>query len=609
MNRPHWVTGCFLGTLLAFLAVLPTGCKREEAVPAAGSKPGAAAAPGAAAKTELVLPEMDLSKLPPTLETKIGAARREAVRAPDDVDKVVDLGALCYAHDLPRGAVACFQHAAKLAPQDLTWWYDLGLACERAGETPQAIAAYEKVLALKDDFRLARTRLAALLLEKDPARAVKMLQSVLQSDPDDPIAHAGLGLRALAEGKIDEAAQHFRATLRIAPKYGPAHAGLATILAQQGKSAEAEEHRRQATGDERLRPLLDQYATSLLQRGLDLQTLVNSALTLADRKQYAAAEQLLRDAIDVDESGLVARTNLGEVLGRQGKLETAVSELEHVLNLPEGKDYAPAKIKLALAHTLLKEYDRAERLLREVLGQKADDQEALRRFCALAVQQQAPDKALPLIHAALAAAPQNAELHQAAAEWLVQLGKEDEARAALRKVAELEPDSAPARHDLGVLLYRGGDAAGARQQFTEALRIDPKYVLPRMALHDLLLAEKDFAGLERLLRAGLELVPNSAELANSLAWHLATCAEPARRNPTEAVQWAEKACQLTKRNDHAMLDTLAAAYAAAGRCDDAQKAIADAIRLAQTVNEPDAVKDYQSRQALYAAGQAYYEKP
>jgi len=593
------------GLLGALLVLLSTGCKREAAPPAAGTAPGAG--PGPTTAAELVLPAMDLSKLPPVLETKIGAARREAQRAPDDVDKVADLGALCYAHDLPQAAIACFQHATRLAPQEVTWWYCLGLADERAGDAGPAIAAYEKVLALKDDSRLAQTRLATLLLERDTARAVKIFQSRLQADSSDPIAHTGLGQLALTQGKLAEADQHFRAALKAAPKYGPAHAGLAALLSQQGQPAEAEEHRRQAAGDERLRPLSDSYQTSLLQRGLDLPTLVSSALALADRRQFPAAEQLLREAVDIDESRVMARTNLGEVLGRQGKLEEAVRELQRVLDLPEGRDYAPAKVKLAFALTLLKDYDRAERLLREVLAQEPADQDALRRFCVLALQQQAPDKALPTLNAALAAAPQNAELHERVAEWLVQLGKDEEARTVLRKAIELQPDSATARHDLGVLLFRADDLAGARQQFTAALRSDPKSIVSRMALHYLLVADKDYAGLERLLREGLELVPDSAELANSLAWSLATCPDAGRRKPEEAVQWAEKACQLTKRNDDAMLDTLAAAYAAAGRFEDARKAIAEAIKVAQAANHVDVVKDYESRQALYEAGKPYYE--
>jgi tetratricopeptide (TPR) repeat protein len=603
MNKRRCIRLCLV-TLLAVLPVLPGGCKRGEAPTATDSAPATASSSGV---SDLILPEMDFTRLPPALETKIGAARHEALGDPADVNKAVDLGALCYAHGLPQGAVACFEHATRLEPAELTWWYCLGLAYERAADPEQAAAAYQRVLALKEDSRLARTRLAALLLEKDPTRAFKMFEDALATDPHDPIAHAGLGQRALAAGQLDEAARHFRATLKAAPKYGPAHAGLAALLDRQGKSEEAEAHRRYALGDMRLRPLSDQFENLMLQRGLDLETLLSSAKTLADRKQYAAAERLLRQAVEVDESGVRARTELGETLGRQGKITEAVEELERILNLPDARDYAPAKTKLAFALMLLKDYDRAEQLLREVLERTPDDEDALRRFCALALQQQVPDKAVPLLNAALAAAPENAELHQRAGEWFLQLGKPDEARAALRRAGELDPESATTRHELGILLFYAGDAAGAREQLTQALRIDPHYTLPRLALHDLLLREKDYAGLERLLREGLELVPDSADLANALAWHLATCADPSLRNATEAVQRAERACEITQRNDDAMLDTLAAAYAAAGRFDDAQKAIAEAIERAEAANKPDAVKDYQSRRALYADGQAYYE--
>jgi tetratricopeptide (TPR) repeat protein len=586
---------------LVLLSAGPGGCKREQTAPQAG--PGPTSQPAAA---ELLLPEMDDSGLPMGLQMKVAAARREARRAPSDVSKVVDLGALCYAHGFPQVAVACFQQATRLEPGVLEWWYFLGLAEDRAGDAKQAISAYEKVLAINENYGPARTRLWALLLEKDRPRAEKMLRQALESDPKNAIAHFGLGRCALAAGRQEEAVEHIRATLKSAPNYGPAHAALAEVLSAQGKTEEAAQHRERATGDEQMRPLLDPLLASVLQRGLDLETLLASAATLAERRQFPEAEKLLQEALDVDPTGVQARTRLGEVLGRQGKVAEAVAEFERVLSTPEGQEYLPAKVNLAFALTLQEQYERAERLLREVLEKDPTEAEALRRFCMLATQQRAPDNAVPLLKAALAAAPESGPVHYQVGELLRQLGKPAEGLEVLRKAVELQPDLAPARFLLGRALFESGDQAGAGQQWSEALRSVPTYLEPRLALYRLRELEKDYAAAERTLRQGLEELPDSPDLANGLAWLLATCPDPARRNAAEAVQWAEKACQVTRHSHHLLVDTLAAAYAAAGRFEEARKWVAEAIRLAEAAGQNERVAEYQARQALYAADRPYY---
>jgi tetratricopeptide (TPR) repeat protein len=106
----------------------------------------------------------------------------------------------------------------------------------------------------------------------------------------------------------------------------------------------------------------------------------------------------------------------------------------------------------------------------------------------------------------------------------------------------------------------------------------------------------------------LGLNTNSVPALNNLAWLRATAPDPGLRNGDEAVELAERACQLTQYKEAFLIGTLAAAYAEAGRFDDAvitaQKARAVALAQGQMV----VAASIEPLLALYKSGQAYHQK-
>jgi tetratricopeptide (TPR) repeat protein len=87
-------------------------------------------------------------------------------------------------------------------------------------------------------------------------------------------------------------------------------------------------------------------------------------------------------------------------------------------------------------------------------------------------------------------------------------------------------------------------------------------------------------------RLALQMRPSSASIANDLAWLLATSADPNVRNAAVATAAAEQLVRVDERSLH--LDTLAAAYAAGGRFDDAVRTASRAAALAE--REPDTTR-------------------
>ena len=101
----------------------------------------------------------------------------------------------------------------------------------------------------------------------------------------------------------------------------------------------------------------------------------------------------------------------------------------------------------------------------------------------------------------------------------------------------------------------------------------------------------------------LEIDPNDAANLNHLAWLRPLV--PARISATATLPSATP-CKLASRRSTALpgyLDTLAAAFAEAGRFEDAVRWQEKAVALV----ESDHKADYESRLVLYQAGQPYRE--
>jgi tetratricopeptide (TPR) repeat protein len=106
----------------------------------------------------------------------------------------------------------------------------------------------------------------------------------------------------------------------------------------------------------------------------------------------------------------------------------------------------------------------------------------------------------------------------------------------------------------------------------------------------------------------LQLLPEQAGVLNALAWVLATSSDARTQKPTEAVKFAEKACEITGYANPEVLDTLAAAYASAGRFSDAIRTAEQAMDAALADSKEELAQQIQDRLLLYKAGRRYLEK-
>jgi tetratricopeptide (TPR) repeat protein len=108
-------------------------------------------------------------------------------------------------------------------------------------------------------------------------------------------------------------------------------------------------------------------------------------------------------------------------------------------------------------------------------------------------------------------------------------------------------------------------------------------------------------------REAARIKPAYGTVANNLAWLLATHRDPRVREPEEAVVHAERAASLAP-DDPAVLDTLAAAYAAAGRFEEAVETASRAAALVRERGQPELARAIEQRRAFYRRGRTWVER-
>jgi tetratricopeptide (TPR) repeat protein len=111
----------------------------------------------------------------------------------------------------------------------------------------------------------------------------------------------------------------------------------------------------------------------------------------------------------------------------------------------------------------------------------------------------------------------------------------------------------------------------------------------------------------RHYRDAVRIRPTYREALNNLAWLLATARDPALRDPADAVAFAERAVALTAAPDPATLDTLAAAYAAAGRFEDAVATEQRAVQESEATEAEALTQPLRERLARYRERQPFQE--
>ena len=347
--------------------------------------------------------------------------------------------------------------------------------------------------------------------------------------------HINIGSNLYDSGNIDDSVTHYRKALQIIPNYAEAHNNLANSLLLQEKFVEAITHFNQAL----------RYGGN----NADVHCNLANAFRLQGRYNEAIRHYQIALQEQTFYGKAKAYNNLGIVFQSQQRFDEAVDNYYKALR--EEPDYYQAYYNLGNTFRLLRQFEKAEDNYRKTLQLKPDYTEA-RNNLAVTLKLQ---------------------------------GKYEEAVSQFNKILQAEPDFINARYNLAGLFEMQNRLQQAALQYRHILKQRPHSAKAHYSLAVILGKTGQLDLAIPHFRQALLLESEPPQLLDNIAGFLLTYGNSQQRALKEAVAFAERAAELTKYQNAAILETLAETYVATKQFEDAISTLKKAVAIAANDNE------------------------
>lgn len=380
------------------------------------------------------VPELELKGLSDRVRAVVEQAASEAAKNPEDSQAAGKVGMTFHAHEEWEQARSWYSRAEALGPDEVAWPYLLAVVYSRLGDSPSALAAVRRALAVDSDYVPARLLEASLVFDGgDVEEAESLYRSLTETRPTAE-AFYGLGRCLAARGASKEASAAFDRALEIFPYYGAALFAASEELRRQGWEEEAEQKRTAAEDfRETAPPLDDPYLDQV-------EALAVSAAAYVERAQRLAAD---------------------------GRLDLAAAALEEAAKADPSSPQP--WINLIGLYAQLGRPDDAAEAYRRAGELNPNEAEAHFNYGLLMIGQDRWSEAKAALERAAEINPNDADTQASLGAALQGLGDDGAAAAAYRRALEQHPDHDEARFRHGLLLFEQGRFRDAVQELGRSL--------------------------------------------------------------------------------------------------------------------------------------------
>ncbi len=332
-------------------------------------------------------------------------------------------------------------------------------------------------------------------------------------------------------------------------------------------------------------------------------TLSSRAQSLWKEKRGPEAIALVRAGVEREPGNIKLRSLLATLLAEKGELQEAGQQADTVVRAKP--DDWRGHLVLAGALRRQKQTEAAIEHAKRAVELAPGDDRGYQQLADMLFRHERYEQAIDVAREGLVVGPLSPVLRFTLGAALVFRGETAEGIAQLQMASAIKPAWTEAHVLLGATLARQGKLEAATQHLQTAVRLEPNNADAHCRLAIAYSAQRQTAPAVAEYSEALRLHPDLAGALNNLAWIRAAHDQAEFRDGPEAVRLAERACQLTTNQVPMFIGTLAAAYAEAGRYEDAVAAARKARELALAAGQNDLVRKNEQFIELFSARRPY----
>ena len=370
---------------------------------------------------------------------------------------------------------------------------------------PEAMKVLDEVLKSKPDDDQAQAMRASLMIETgNPQQiqaAVNELQAVVNRMPNNPVWRFNLGRALMANSQVNQARTQFQEAARIQPDYLPARIALAQLFLMRGDNAGALDNAKEILKlDSRNLPALLVQAAALANTGRadEARAVLTSATTQYPESRDAAIQLAILD------------------LSQQ-----RYKDAENAFLALQKKYPADLRGTLGLSETYAaqKQYDKAMTLLQAELARQPNRTDLHLAIGNLAYRAQKYDLAVAQYETVLKSNAQAGDVWLRLGDAYRLKGDLQSAIRCFRKTTELRPNDVGGWMQLALVLDASGQKEQARPVYDQILKLQPDNAV---ALNNVAYMMAETGGdLDQALayaQRARQKAPDNQSIADTLGW-------------------------------------------------------------------------------------------
>jgi len=338
-----------------------------------------------------------------------------------DSSSIAAVQAAIRSNDNDRALALTHEQLAKW-PKDVRLWTLEGVAYSHMSNAREALAAYEKALAIQPDYLAALEGAAQIEYAAGSDRAIPLLNRILKVRPDEPTTHAMLAALAYKKHDCPNAVKHYQLS--------------GSALSSQPSA-------------------LEEFGSCLM-----------------ELQKPEDAVPIFQQIFESRPDDPHARYNLAVVQLAAGRAQDSVAALEPIIG-----DANPDPDALDLASAAYEETGdtpRAVALLRQAIVANRQKAKYYVDFAALSYKHQSFQVGVEMVDAGIRQLPKDATLYVARGILFVQMGQFEKGQADFETANHLDPKQASAAVAEGLAQFQNSDLEQALKTVEAQLKVHPK---------------------------------------------------------------------------------------------------------------------------------------